>query len=220
MTTQELTNAANFANLSLRDAVSLDMWGGATFDVAMRFLHECPWERLETLREKVPGVLFQMLLYGDNTVGYTNYSNKLVHKFCKQASKSDVDVFHLFGSINYIENLNLNFDAAGSASMFMEGTLSYTGDASDPNKDKSDLSYYIKLIRDLSDMGFHSLAAKDMVGLLNPRAATMLVSTLSEEIPDMPPQIHTHEITGGQYTNVLFQSKHIFPYTEYQADRY
>ena len=226
MRNQELTNAANFTNLSLRAAVSLNMWGGVTFDVAMRFLQEFPWKRLETLREKVPGVPFQILLYGATIMIYTNYSDKLVHRFCKQASKSDVGVFHLFDYLNYIENLNINVDADSSAGMFMKGNLSCTGDVFNPNKGKYDIEYYINLIRDLSDMGFHSLAIKDMEGILTPHTATMFVSTLREDIHDMPLHIHTNKITGGAvYQSIVpIQAAHtwtnswylrIFPWRTY-----
>ena len=149
-----ITNMDNFSKLALRYVYYLDMWGGETFVVAMRFLHKCPWERLETLREKVPDVPFQILLRGANTVGYTNYPNNLVQKFCKEASKSGVEIFCIFNSINYIDNLKLGGDAAGSAGGFMEGTLSYMGGVLDPKKVKYDLEYYIKITRDLSDMGF------------------------------------------------------------------
>ena len=136
MRTQELTNAANVANLALSYALSLEMWGGATSNVAMLFLYRFPWERLKTLREKVSDVLFQMLLHGANSMGYTNYPNNVVKKFCKQASKSGMDIFRVFNSLNYIKNLKIGIDSAGSVSGLVEGTLSYTGDVSDPNKGK------------------------------------------------------------------------------------
>ena len=119
-------------------------------------------------------------------MGYTNYPDNIVHKFYKQASKSGVDVLHVFGYINYIDNLNLSVDATSSAGGFVEGTLSYMGDVSDPSKGKYNLEYYINLTRYISDMGVHSLAIKGMAGLLTPCAATMLVLALREELPDMP----------------------------------
>lgn len=133
---------------------------GATFDVAMRFLHECPWKRLESLREKAPDVPFQMLLRGANAVGYTNYADNVVYKFCEQAQKSGVDVFRVFDSLNYLENLKLGVDAAGKAGGFVEGTMSYTGDVADPAKGKYNLEYYMKLATELVEMGSHSLAIK------------------------------------------------------------
>ena len=165
MRTQDFTNASKFTNLAPRYAFSLGIWGGATFDAAMRFLHECPWGRFKTLREKVPDVPFQMMLRSSNTVIYINYPNNTVHKFCKQASKSGVDAFRVFDSLNYTENLKLGIDAAGSAGGFMEGNLYYTEDVSDPNKGKYNLEYYINLTRYLSGMGVHSLVIKDMAGL-------------------------------------------------------
>ena len=135
-------------------------YAGATFDVAMRFLHECPWKRLESLREKTPDIPFQMLLRGANAVGYTNYADNVVYKFCDQAQKSGIDVFRVFDSLNYIENLKLGVDAAGKAGGFVEGTMSYTGDVADPSKGKYNLEYYMNLARELVDMGSHSLAIK------------------------------------------------------------
>ena len=133
---------------------------GATFDVAMRFLHECPWKRLESLREKVPDIPFQMLLRGANAVGYTNYADNVNYKFCQQAKDSGIDVFRVFDSLNYLDNLKLGVDAAGKAGGFVEGTMSYTGDVADPSKGKYNLEYYMKLGRELVDMGSHSLAIK------------------------------------------------------------
>jgi pyruvate carboxylase len=160
MRTQELTRCAAETNEALMNAFSLEMWGGATFDVAMRFLHECPWKRLETLREKVPDVPFQMLLRGANAVGYTNYADNVVYKFCEQAQQCGVDVFRVFDSLNYLENLKLGVDAAGRAGGFVEGAMSYTGDVADLSRGKYNLEYYIKLARELVDMGSHSLAIK------------------------------------------------------------
>jgi pyruvate carboxylase len=160
MRTQELIRCADATNEVLMNAFSLEMWGGATFDVAMRFLHECPWKRLETLREKVPDVPFQMLLRGANAVGYTNYADNVVYKFCEQAKKSGVDVFRVFDALNYLENLKLGVDAAGKAGGFVEGTVSYTGDVADPSKGKYNLEYYMNLATELVEMGSHSLAIK------------------------------------------------------------
>eukprot|EP00978_Attheya_sp_CCMP212_P024336 scaffold76329_cov59-Attheya_sp.AAC.3 len=203
MRTKELERCAPYSNAALSKAFSMEMWGGATFDVAMRFLHECPWERLERLREKVPDVPFQMLLRGANAVGYTNYPDNMVHKFCDQAHKSGVDIFRVFDSLNYLENLKLGVDAAGSAGGFVEGAISYTGDVSDPSKGKYNLEYYIKLARDLEQMGVHSLAIKDMAGLLNPRAASLLVGAIRAELPDMPIHVHTHDTSGTGVASMI-----------------
>lgn len=203
MRTKELERCAEYTNTALANAFSLEMWGGATFDVAMRFLHECPWERLESLREKVPDVPFQMLLRGANAVGYTNYPDNVVHKFCQQAKASGVDIFRCFDSLNYLENLKLGVDAAGSAGGFVEGAMSYTGNVADPTKGKYNLEYYMKLADELVDMGVHSLAIKDMAGLLTPKATTMLVSALREQHPNTPIHVHTHDTPGSGVASMI-----------------
>ena len=203
MRTKELERCAEYTNTALANAFSLEMWGGATFDVAMRFLHECPWERLESLREKVPDVPFQMLLRGANAVGYTNYPDNVVHKFCQQAKASGVDIFRCFDSLNYLENLKLGVDAAGSAGGFVEGAMSYTGNVADPTKGKYNLEYYMKLADELVDMGVHSLAIKDMAGLLTPKATTMLVGALREQHPNTPIHVHTHDTPGSGVASMI-----------------
>ena len=203
MRTKELERCAEYTNTALANAFSLEMWGGATFDVAMRFLHEDPWERLESLREKVPDIPFQMLLRGANAVGYTNYPDNVVHKFCKQAQSSGIDIFRVFDSLNYLENLKLGVDAAGSAGGFVEGAMSYTGNVADPTKGKYNLEYYLKLADELVGMGVHSLAIKDMAGLLTPSATTMLVSALREQHPNTPIHVHTHDTPGSGVASML-----------------
>ena len=201
--TQDLLTSAPYSNKVLSNAFSMEMWGGATFDVAMRFLNECPWDRLEKLREQVPNVPFQMLLRGANAVGYTNYPDNVVHKFCEQAHESGVDVFRVFDSLNYLDNLQLGVDAAGQAGGFVEGTMSYTGDVSDPDKGKYNMDYYLDLSRKLVDMGVHSLAIKDMAGLLTPRATSELVSALRAEHPDTPIHVHTHDTAGSGVASMI-----------------
>lgn len=201
--TSDLLRAAPYTNAALSKAFSLEMWGGATFDVAMRFLHECPWERLESLREAVPDVPFQMLLRGANAVGYTNYPDNVVSKFCRQAKESGIDVFRVFDSLNYIENLKLGVDAAGAAGGFVEGAMSYTGDVSDKSKGKYNLEYYLDLAQKLVEMGVHSLAIKDMAGLLTPGASTMLISSLREEYPHIPIHVHTHDTAGSGVASMI-----------------
>ena len=201
--TNDLLRVAPYTNSVLSNAFSLEMWGGATFDVAMRFLHECPWDRLEKLREAVPNVPFQMLLRGANAVGYTNYPDNVVYKFCKQAHESGVDIFRVFDSLNYLDNLKLGVDAAGAAGGFVEGAMSYTGDVADPTKGKYNLDYYLELARNLVDMGVHSLAIKDMAGLLTPRASTMLISALREAHPDIPIHVHTHDTAGSGVASMI-----------------
>ena len=203
MRTDDLLRCATYTNAALSQAFSLEMWGGATFDVAMRFLHECPWERLEMLREKVPDVPFQMLLRGANAVGYTNYPDNVVVKFCEEAKRSGIDIFRVFDSLNYLENMKIGVEAAGAAGGFVEGAMSYTGDVADPQKGKYSLDYYLELGRKLVDMGVHPLAIKDMAGLLTPRATTMLVSALRAQHPNIPIHVHTHDTAGSGVASMI-----------------
>lgn len=207
MRTEELKTCAPYTNHALANAFSMEMWGGATFDVAMRFLHECPWERLETLRELVPDVPFQMLLRGANAVGYTNYPDNLVYKFCEEAHKSGIDIFRVFDSLNYIDNMKLGIEAAGASGGFVEAAMSYTGDVADKTKGKYNLEYYLKLADELVDIGVHSLAIKDMAGLLTPSSTEMLVGALRKEHPDVPIHVHTHDTAGSGVASMLAAAK-------------
>ena len=179
-------------------AFSLEMWGGATFDVCLRFLHECPWRRLETLRAAAPDVPFQMLLRGANAVGYTSYPDDVVYQFCETAKEKGVDVFRVFDSLNDVENLELGVKAAKAAGGFVEAAICYTGDVANEAPDnKYSLSYYRDLAaRFVDDLGVHGLAIKDMAGLLTPKSATMLVSALRADFPDVPIHVHTHDSAG------------------------
>eukprot|EP01031_Cornospumella_fuschlensis_P002913 gene2913-3639_t len=142
---------------------SLEMWGGATFDVTMRFLREDPWERLRTIREKVPNILLQMLFRGSNAVGYSNYPDNVVKGFVKHAAKNGMDIFRIFDSLNYLPNLVPAMDAVREeTNSICEGTLCYTGDILDPKRDKYDLQYYVRLAKELEKMGAHMLCIKDM----------------------------------------------------------
>ena len=192
LTSAKGTRAALGANL-----FSLEMWGGATFDVSMRFLRECPWERLEKLREAVPDVPFQMLLRGANAVGYTVYPDNVVYKFCQQAFDSGIDIFRVFDSLNYVPNMELGIKAANAAGGFVEAAICYTGDVTDTSSSNQyTLDYYLSYAQELVDLGAHSLAIKDMAGLLTPRAATMLISALREKFPDTLLHVHTHDTAG------------------------
>ncbi len=182
---------------------SLEMWGGATFDVALRFLHECPWERLDRLREKVPNIPFQMLLRGANAVGYTSYPDNVVVEFARMAKEHGVDVFRVFDSLNYVENMRLGIDAVGQAGGVIEAALCYTGDVSDPTRKKYSLQYYVDLAGQLVERGIHILCIKDMAGLLKPRAATMLVSSLRRAFPELPIHVHTHDTAGTGVASML-----------------
>ncbi|GMH36667.1 hypothetical protein BSKO_04540 [Bryopsis sp. KO-2023] len=196
MRTHDLLKAAPASAQILKECASLEMWGGATFDVAMRFLHECPWKRLELLREQVPNIPFQMLLRGASAVGYTSYPDNVVKEFIREARKSGMDIFRIFDSLNYLENLKFGIDEVRAAGGVAEGTICYTGDVSSKDPGTYTLEYYLELAEALVEQGIHCLAVKDMAGLLRPRAATMLVSALRKEFPDLPLHIHTHDSAG------------------------
>jgi pyruvate carboxylase len=174
--TSDLAAIAPATARALSNAYSLEMWGGATFDVSMRFLKEDPWVRLRRLRAEVPNIPFQMLLRGANAVGYTSYNDDTVREFCKEAVKEGIDIFRIFDSLNYIENLKFGIDAVKEAGGVVEATICYTGDIFD--SDKYSLIYYVDLAKQLVDHGIDILAIKDMAGLLRPEAASALVSAL------------------------------------------
>ena len=205
------TRMRSYDMLEVADAVarrtpnlfSLEMWGGATFDVAMRFLREDPWERLRQIREKVPNILLQMLFRGSNAVGYSNYPDNVVRGFVKHAAKNGMDVFRIFDSLNYLPNLAVAMEAVREETgSICEGTLCYTGDILDPKRDKYDLKYYVKLARELETMGAHMLAIKDMAGLCRPLAARKLVSTLKQEV-GIPIHFHTHDTSGLNASSII-----------------
>jgi pyruvate carboxylase len=196
-----LAVAPAYARL-MPDLFSLECWGGATFDVAMRFLKECPWERLELLRERVPNLLFQMLLRSANAVGYTNYPDNVVRHFVDRAAKSGVDVFRVFDSLNWVESMRVAIDAVGETGKLCEAALCYTGDILDPKRPKYDLKYYVGLAKELEKAGAHILGIKDMAGLLKPAAARILVSTLKQEV-GIPIHFHTHDTSGLSAASVL-----------------
>ena len=184
-------------------AYSFECWGGATFDVAMRFLREDPWERLAAIREKAPDVPTQMLLRGANGVGYTSYPDNVVHRFCALAHDAGMDVFRVFDSLNYLENMRLGVDAAGASGGVVEAAIGYTGDVLNPRNGQYDLEYYLTIARELVAMGAHVLAIKDMAGLLRPEAATLLVGALRAEFPDVPIHVHTHDTAGTGVASML-----------------
>ena len=203
MRTRDLVASAPFTAEALASAYSLEMWGGATFDVSLRFLHECPWQRLEQLREAVPNVPFQMLLRGANAVGYTSYADNVVNAFVAEARSAGVDVFRVFDSLNYLDNLKFGIDSVRQANGVVEATICYTGDVSNPEKTKYSLDYYVDLTEKLVEHGIDVLAIKDMAGLLKPRAATMLVTALREKFPDLPIHVHTHDTAGTGVASML-----------------
>jgi pyruvate carboxylase len=181
---------------------SLEMWGGATFDTAMRFLNEDPWDRLRSLRAKVPNICFQMLFRGSNAVGYSNYPDNVVAGFVRHAAESGMDIFRIFDSLNYLPNLTVAMDAVQDTHALCEAALCYTGDILDDRRDKFSLKYYVRLAKELEKMGAHLLAIKDMAGLCRPYAAQKLVKALKDEI-GIPVHFHTHDTSGINAASVL-----------------
>jgi pyruvate carboxylase len=181
---------------------SMECWGGATFDVAYRFLQECPWQRLRDLRERMPNLLTQMLLRGANGVGYTNYPDHVVQFFVKQAAETGVDVFRVFDSLNWVENMRVAMDAVLESGKILEGTVCYTGDMLDPDRSKYDLKYYVAMAKELRDAGAHIIGLKDMAGLLKANAAFTLVKTLKEEV-GLPVHFHTHDTSGAAIATIM-----------------
>ncbi|MCW5556918.1 MAG: pyruvate carboxylase [Verrucomicrobiae bacterium] len=181
---------------------SLEMWGGATFDTAMRFLNEDPWDRLRQLRARIPNICFQMLFRGSNAVGYSNYPDHVVAGFVKHAAASGMDIFRIFDSLNYLPGLRVAMEAVQGTHALCEGTLCYTGDILDPRRDKYPLRYYVKLAKELERMGAHLIAIKDMAGLCRPYAAQKLVKALKEEL-GVPVHFHTHDTSGVNAASVL-----------------
>ncbi|SFP69738.1 pyruvate carboxylase [Tranquillimonas alkanivorans] len=180
---------------NLPQLFSVECWGGATFDVAYRFLQECPWQRLRDLRARMPNVMTQMLLRASNGVGYTNYPDNVVQFFIRQAAESGVDVFRVFDSLNWVENMRVAMDAVIDAGKVCEGTICYTGDLLDPERSKYDLKYYVGMAKELEAAGAHVLGLKDMAGLLKPVQARMLIGALKEEV-GLPIHFHTHDTAG------------------------
>ncbi len=185
---------------------SLEMWGGATFDTTMRFLKECPWQRLAEIRERIPNILTQMLLRASNAVGYTNYPDNVVVAFVKEAAQTGMDLFRVFDALNWIPNMKVAMDAVIDTGMICEAAICYSGDISNPNRTKYDLKYYVNLAKQLEKMGAHILAIKDMAGLCKPSAAAKLVRTLRDEV-GIPIHFHTHDTAGIQAAAVLEGSK-------------
>ncbi|MGR3692460.1 MAG: pyruvate carboxylase [Sagittula sp.] len=191
---------------NLPQLFSMECWGGATFDVAYRFLQECPWQRLRDLRARMPNLLTQMLLRGANGVGYTNYPDNVVQFFVKQAAETGVDVFRVFDSLNWVENMRVAMDAVLESGKILEGTVCYTGDMLDPDRSKYDLKYYVSMAKELRDAGAHVLGLKDMAGLLKANAAYTLVKTLKEEV-GLPVHFHTHDTSGAAIATIMEASR-------------
>lgn len=193
--------APTYARL-LPELFSIECWGGATFDVALRFLREDPWERLAALRERIPNVLLQMLLRSANAVGYANYPDNVVRYFVQQAAAAGIDLFRVFDSLNWVDNMRVAIDAVRDSGKLCEAALCYTGNLSDPANTKYDLRYYVGRARELAAAGTHILGIKDMAGLCQPRSAHMLVKALKEEV-GLPIHFHTHDTSGIAAASVL-----------------
>jgi pyruvate carboxylase len=202
MRSHDLAAVADAYSRALPGLLSLECWGGATFDVAMRFLAEDPWERLIDIREKAPNILLQMLLRGSNAVGYANYPDNVVKYFVHQAADAGVDLFRIFDCLNWVENMRVSIDAVCEAGKLCEGAICYTGDLLDPDRAKYDLKYYVGLTRELEKAGAHIIGIKDMGGLLKPAAAKVLFATLREETA-LPIHFHTHDTSGIAAASVL-----------------
>ncbi len=200
--TYDMLAIARYKAQHLHNLYSMEMWGGATFDVSMRFLHEDPWQRLAKLREAIPNVCFQMLLRASNAVGYTAYPDNAVEAFICEAALNGMDIFRIFDSLNWLPNMEVAMNAVRKTDRVCEAAICYTGDILDPAREKYPLQYYVKLAKELEKMGAHVLAIKDMAGLCKPYAAHKLVKTLREEV-GLPIHFHTHDTSGINAASLL-----------------
>ncbi|KAL2064914.1 hypothetical protein VTL71DRAFT_4054 [Oculimacula yallundae] len=193
--TVDLLNIAKETSHAYSNLYSLECWGGATFDVAMRFLYEDPWDRLRKMRKLIPNIPFQMLLRGANGVAYSSLPDNAIFHFCEQAKKHGVDIFRVFDALNDIAQLEVGIQAVHKAGGVVEGTVCYSGDMLNPKK-KYNLEYYLKLVDELVGMKIHILGIKDMAGVLKPKAATLLIGAIRKKYPDLPIHVHTHDSAG------------------------
>ena len=201
MRSVDMIRVASAYASNLPSLFSIECWGGATFDVAYRFLQECPWQRLRDIRAQMPNLMTQMLLRASNGVGYTNYPDNVVQAFVAEASKG-IDVFRVFDSLNWVENMRIAMDAVLESGKICEGTICYTGDILNPDRSKYNLKYYVNMAKDLQKSGAHFLGLKDMAGLLKPAAARQLVKALKEEV-GLPIHFHTHDTSGIAGATIL-----------------
>jgi len=204
--TNDLVVAAPATNMAMANAFSVEAWGGATFDVAYRFLKESPWIRLQQLSQAMPNTLIQMLLRASNAVGYANYPDNVVREFIKISAERGVDVFRIFDSLNWVENMKMPIEESLKTGKIVEGTICYTGDILDPNETKYTLDYYVRKAKELEALGCHIFAIKDMAGLLKPYAAKELFTTLKSEL-NIPLHLHTHDTTGNGVSTVLMAAE-------------
>ena len=204
--TRDIVKCMDGTSEILADAFSLECWGGATFDVCYRFLHESPWERLDIIREKAPNLLLQMLIRGSNAVGYTNYPDNMIREFIKASAKSGIDVFRVFDSLNWIEGMSVAMDEVLKQNKILEAAVCYTGDILDPKNDRYTLRYYVNMAKELEHRGAHMIAIKDMAGLLKPYAAKKLITELKQEV-GVPIHLHTHDTSGNQIATYLMAAE-------------
>lgn len=200
--TIDMLNIAAETSYALSNAYSLECWGGATFDVAMRFLYEDPWDRLRKMRKAVPNIPFQMLLRGANGVAYSSLPDNAIYHFCKQAKKYGVDIFRVFDALNDIDQLEVGIKAVHEAGGVVEATMCYSGDMLNPKK-KYSLKYYLDLVDKIVKMGPHVLGIKDMAGVLKPQAARLLIGSIRERYPDLPIHVHTHDSAGTGVASMI-----------------
>ena len=206
MRSKDLCGAAYATNAYMQNAFSVEAWGGATYDTAYRFLKESPWKRLELLRKRMPNTLIQMLLRASNAVGYSNYPDNVVQEFIKISASHGIDVFRIFDSLNWVENMKMPIEEALKTGKIVEGTICYTGDITSPKETKYTLDYYVNMALELESLGCHSIAIKDMAALLKPRAAKELVTALKKEL-HVPLHLHTHDSTGNGVSTVLMAAE-------------
>ena len=206
MRTVDMVRIAEATSVLAKDLFSLEMWGGATFDVAYRFLKESPWERLELLREKIPNILFQMLIRGANAVGYKNYPDNVVRSFIKQSADSGIDVFRIFDCLNWLKGMEVAIDEVKKQGKVAEACICYTGDILNESRNKYTLKYYVDTAKELEKMGADILAIKDMAALLKPHAAYQLVKALKSEI-SIPIHLHTHDTSGNGVATTLMAAE-------------
>ncbi|MDO4772782.1 MAG: pyruvate carboxylase [Bacillota bacterium] len=204
--TRDMLRIAPAVNFNASELFSLEMWGGATFDVAMRFLGEDPWDRLRQIRQAAPNILMQMLLRGSNAVGYKNYPDNVIRKFIEQASKNGIDLFRIFDSLNWLEGMKVSIDEVLKQGKIAEVCMCYTGDVLDKSKTKYNLEYYINMAKEIEKTGAHILGIKDMSALLKPYAAFELITELKKEIK-IPIHLHTHDTTGNGVATLLMAAQ-------------
>ncbi len=203
---KDMLEIAPYTNMAMQNAFSVEAWGGATFDVAYRFLKESPWIRLTQLAEAMPNTMIQMLLRASNAVGYKNYPDNVVKEFIHESAQAGIDVFRIFDSLNWLENMKLPIYEALKTGKLVDGAICYTGDILSPNETKYTLDYYVKKAKEIEKMGAHIVSIKDMAGLLKPYAAKKLIEALKSEL-NVPVTLHTHDSTGNGVSSVLMAAE-------------